>query len=430
MAGIEPADSSSTMGEADASADPERTTARTRGAGTSAGELLPDFQSLLAGTLRSLAEATRSTRVGAWARRPSGEPYVVAAAFRDAPSPEPPDTASLEALEAVWDAGRPVDLGADGPGTPLSVIGVRHGFSAAAPLISTDHERIAMLLLGGPMDPAGAVRPRTLAALEGAIARLRSPAMAAVARARLSRLDEDVCRLDRLASLGDLLAEVAHEIRNPLVSLKTFMQLLPDHLDDPEFHEDFRKVVTEELHRMERLLNTLLGHARPASESARTRDSGDSANLVETFESMQRLLQQRATERGVKLESNLDDALPAPAISEDALRQILLNLILNALDAAPPRTSIVLWAEQVEPTLLEFSIEDSGPGVPLRLRPRLFEPFFSTRSGAGGLGLAISKKLAEDVGGSIRVEDSELGGARFCVGLPIADPAGPPLRER
>ncbi|MCP5042703.1 MAG: ATP-binding protein [bacterium] len=136
------------------------------------------------------------------------------------------------------------------------------------------------------------------------------------------------------------------------------------------------------------------------------------------FESLVRLLEQRANEREVELVSQIEGATDQIAIGEDGLRQILLNLVLNALEASPASSTVALHASST-PERIAFSVEDCGPGVCEVSRDRLFEPFFSTRDDrAGGLGLAITKKLVEAAGGTIRVEDAASGGARFCVQLP------------
>ncbi len=377
-----------------------------------------DLQSLLANALGRLAETTGSVRACAWTQRPDGEPYVIAAACRDATSPESPDRASFAALEPLWASQQPIDFGADGASSALSQLAARHGLCCAMPLVSDDGERIAMVLLDGAADPPGRVRPRTLAALGAAVQRLRSPATAAKTLARLCKLDAEVCRLDRLAVLGDLLAEVAHEIRNPLVSMKTFLHLLPDHLEDPEFQGEFRGVVLDELQRMERLLDTLLEHARPLVSGVEHEAAHDASSLESVFASLARLLEQRATEGSVTLCAEIDATADDIAIGEDALRQILLNLILNALEAAPASSTVTLRSQLLDATV-EFSVEDQGSGVPEAARARLFEPFFSTRANhAGGLGLSITKKLIENAGGSIRIEPGDTSGARFCVSLP------------
>ena len=385
-----------------------------------------DLQSLLADALRRLAETTGSLRVCAWAWRPQGEPYVIAATYRDGTTPRPPDREAAAALETLWTRDRPIDLGAafgtavadDETTSALLQLAERYDVSCAMPLVSTGNERIALLLLGGPDDPPGRVRPRTLAALDAAVTRLRAPAATATALVRLTTLDAEVCRLDRLAAMGSLLAEVAHEIRNPLVSVKTFLHLLPDHLEDPDFQGEFRSVVLDELQRMERLLDTLLEHARPAGNRIAGAAAHAASNLERVLGSLLSLLKQRAAERSVELLADIDLASDDVAMDEDSLRQVVLNLMLNALEAAPTASRVTLRARPRD-TRVEFSVEDEGEGVPEALRKRLFEPFFSTHNDrAGGLGLAITKKLIEDAGGSIHIEEGSNRGARFCVSLP------------
>lgn len=377
-----------------------------------------DLQSLLSDALRRLAETTGSGRACAWTRRSDGQPHVIAATYRDTTPPESPDAAALDTLDCLYEDETPVDLGAHGGKAALSQVGVRYGFSSAMPLVSTHGEHIAVILLGGTDDPPGNVRPRTLAALGATVARLRTPTAAATALVRLTKIDDEVCRLDRLAVLGDLLAEVAHEIRNPLVSMKTFLHLLPDRIHDAEFQGEFRDVVLEELQRMERLLDTLLDHARPVANRIASETPHAAANLNRVYASLLRLLEQRATERNVSITAEISAASHDIAIGEDALRQILLNLFLNAIEAAPRSTTVTLRAGLFD-TTIDFSVEDEGAGVSPAARERLFEPFFSTREDrAGGLGLAITKKLVEDAGGAIRADTAASGGAKFCVSLP------------
>ncbi len=231
---------------------------------------------------------------------------------------------------------------------------------------------------------------------------------------------EDLERLDRMATLGELLAEVAHEVRNPLVSMKTFLQLLPDHVDDEEFTGDFRKVVLDELSRMERLLDTVLQQARPDTTRIAEVPGLATCNLESAFGALTRLLEKRAEERDVKLSLSIAPALPDIAIAEDRLRQVVLNLVLNALDASPPSSCITLRAHATREQVA-FSVEDQGPGIPAVLRGQLFEPFFTTRpDGAGGLGLAIAKQLVEEAGGEIGIDSTYADGARFHVSLPHA----------
>ena len=223
--------------------------------------------------------------------------------------------------------------------------------------------------------------------------------------------------LTRLATMGDLLAEAVHEIRNPLVSVKTFLQLLPENLDDRDFTENFWEVVIEEVRRMERLLDSILQQARPKPLG----EEDNEAAVGAVIESVGRLLEKRAQEKRLRLVVDVGADLPNAAIGEDPLRQIVLNLLLNAFEATPERGRVALNASLDSDTLV-LAVDDEGPGVRESERARLFDPFFSTRgSRPVGLGLTVCRRLVDAARGTICVEDAPGGaGARFRVRLPIA----------
>ena len=386
---------------------------------------LPGLQELLTGAVQRLAHATGAERVAAWARGADGTPFVVASASGSESSP--PRAAEAAAIDAIFQCEGAIDLGLAGLAglaPVLSKLASEHGFTAAAPLLSQPGEPLAVLLLGGSEDSVGRVRPRTLAELDAAVRRLKSPATTAAAIQRLSQLDEEVQRLDRLAVLGELLGEAVHELRNPLVSFKTFVELSADRATDPEFQTDFRNLVAEELRRMERLLDGILQQARPVASPPCSPDSG-ATGVANALESLGQLLEQRAQQRQVTLEVRAVDELPNVSVARDSLRQVLLNLTLNALDATPAGGTVSLSAA-ANAERVEICIDDEGAGVPADQRDRIFQPFVSSRTDRpGGLGLAISRKLVNEAGGSILVSDAPTGGARFCVSLPAAPESEP-----
>jgi len=369
--------------------------------------------------VEELAQATGATRVAAWGLRPDGGVRILAAQL-EGPTLIEPEAADWRAVAALREA---TDLGA--PQAPLLALRVarRHGLHAAAPVGEAGSPQ-ALLLLGSDAEPPGAVRPRSLGRLAAVARRLRSPLAAAAAAERLQGLDAEVRRLDRLAALGGLVAEIVHEIRNPLVSVKTFLQLLPERADDPEFRESFHQVASDELRRIERLLEVVLRHGRPSDGKSPGRSQA-SADPGEALESVRRLVSFRAADREVDLQVSAQGALPRVGLGEDALRQVLLNLSLNAIDATPPGGAVRL-ALRPQEGLLVVCVEDDGPGIPERLRGRLFEPFFTTKGDRpGGLGLAISRRIVEEAGGRLSVTASTSGGARFEVALPRAGGPAP-----
>jgi len=369
--------------------------------------LLLDVQSVLAGAVQQLRRATGCPRAVAWIAGPEGAPVVCAADYLgDAPTP--PERAEFDALAALE---RATDLRAASADPRLAEIAERHAVDAAAALLARDGGARAVLLIGTG-DPGP--RPRTLADLDAVATQVVAPFAAAAAMERLRRVDGEVQHLDRLATLGRLAAEIAHEVRNPLVSIKTFLQLLPERRDDPDFFTRFLDVVSDEMRRMERLLDLMIDQARPRMGSAEP----GSAPLAEVLASVADLISHRANRRGVTLDTEVAAELPEVGLGEDGLRQLLLNLSLNATSATPEGGRVRVLAREREGGV-EVAVEDQGPGVPADLREAIFEPFFTTRRDRpGGLGLSICRRIVEAAGGRIRVEDADVAGARFRVWLP------------
>ena len=384
--------------------------------------VLPDLQSLLTGALHRLSEAVSATQASAWALRPSGEAYVAAHVGPGDADPR----GALAALgaaareagrtrdESPWQLERASDLADERLAPEWRDHLLELGFSAGVALVP-DGQPVAVLLITSPDDPPAGVRPRTLAALDEAAERLRTATAASLTLSRLGVADEELRRLDRLATLGELLVEVVHEVRNPLVAVKTFLQLLPERGDDAEFQTHFHNVVGDEVRRMERLLDTVLQHASPSAP-----DVDASSEATAALRSIAGLLEVRARDREIALTLDTPEEPLIVAISEDALRQIVLNLALNALEATPAGGAVLLEASAGD-DVVELCVEDTGPGVDDEMRERLFEPFSSNRrTGPGGLGLAITRRLVEEAGGTISFDNVDHGGkgARFQVRIP------------
>ena len=367
--------------------------------------------------MKSLGRLERQAGVGgsvAWALDGRGDPRVVAARPARYANELLVDAEAYAVLAEISETMRLTDGDLPEGLRPLAARGV----TAIAPIAGLGNPPVAILLVFSE-HPGRPLRPRTIAILQEVAAGLARSMSTQLALDRLGELDAAVQRLDRLASLGGLVSEIVHEVRNPLVSVKTFLQLLPERLDDPEFHGDFRSLVVNEVGRLERMLDDLLRHARPRAVA----ESGEGAAVAETIEATLALLTYRCRERGVELETKIAKNLPAVSLSQDALRQLLLNLLLNATDVTEEGGRVLLsidWSPH-EINHLELRIEDGGPGVDPGDSSRLFEPFWTTRKeGVGGLGLAICKQLVEEVGGTIEVQNARDGGACFRVSLRIA----------
>lgn len=378
-----------------------------------------DLQTLLNEAVQRLAEATASEAVFAWALRNDGEPYVAAAAFQAA-APLDPEAACFATLAALPSA---TDLTERRLDDEVLEVARRHQCNAVAPILSSDGHAVALLLLRASASDTARrqgyvdeVAPRTLALLDSTARRLAGPVATVLAFGRFRDLDRNVQHLDRLRSLGELTGELAHELRNPLVSVKTFLQLLPERKDDHEFLDQFCQIASEELRRMERLLDTVLSHADP--RDLMSGDEHHSAEIARSFDAVAELLYYRGLKLGVEISVARDEPGLTVGLSEDRLRQVVLNLALNALDASPRGGTVRLSARELAEGV-EVRVRDQGSGVADELRDTLFEPFVSTRRGGpGGLGLSISRRIVEEVGGEISVRDHPDGGAEFTVLLP------------
>jgi PAS domain S-box-containing protein len=234
------------------------------------------------------------------------------------------------------------------------------------------------------------------------------------------RLQEELVRRERLSALGEMAAKIAHEIRNPLVSIASVLQVMADDVGErsPLYHDLGR--IRRELDRLDAIVTDFLEFARPRPLRRR---SVDLASLVR--EAM-RLAATRLSERGVRVRLELDGAPPAWA-DEAALVQVLWNLLRNAADAVRPGGEVVICA-RAEDGGVELSVRDDGVGIAPEVRERAFEPFFSTKPRGTGLGLAICRKIVEDHGGRIAMSSAEGEGTRVRVWLPPAVPVdgGPP----
>jgi two-component system sensor histidine kinase HydH len=205
-------------------------------------------------------------------------------------------------------------------------------------------------------------------------------------------------RNDALASLGALAGDLAHEIRNPLVALKSFLDLLPERGDDPETMTRFLEVAREELRRAERLLDAMIDARRGGGRR------GPPGEVRIAVEAVATLLGPRARSRGVRVETSVEPRLPAVALGADALRQVLLNLGMNAVDASPPDGRIQIFARAVGDGV-ELSLTDEGKGLAATARAR---PGAEPRP--GGLGLAITRRLLAAAGGTLSAGAAPGGG--------------------
>jgi two-component system sensor histidine kinase HydH len=231
-------------------------------------------------------------------------------------------------------------------------------------------------------------------------------------RVQRDRLQEELRRAEHLASLGRLLAGVAHEVRNPLAGIRSTLQLwqrLPDQARPPASMDALLGAVD----RLETLVSRLLYFARSGYDNPRP------VELNVLVRETVALLAAQAQAQGVSWEVDLDPKLPAVPGSSQALHQVVLNLATNSLQAMPAGGRYTCRTRALEGgCFVELRVSDTGPGVPAAAREHLFEPFFTTRPDGTGLGLALCREILLQHGGTISLEPGP--GAVFRVTLPAA----------
>ncbi|MDH3443923.1 MAG: ATP-binding protein [Deltaproteobacteria bacterium] len=237
-------------------------------------------------------------------------------------------------------------------------------------------------------------------------------------------------RADRLSSLGMLTAGLAHEIRNPLVAIRTFTQLLPERYDDAEFRQFFQGLALKEVDRICGLINDLLNFARPS------RPKIAEENLNEVVDGVARILESQAKDCDVKIARDFSADLPKAWIDREQLKQVFMNLILNAIQAMRGGGSVLL-ATRVSAggdgnallPCVQVEIRDTGIGIPEENLEHIFDPFFTNKDGGSGLGLSISHQIVKEHGGRILVLSKIKEGTSFIVNLPLGKPVHSPVAD-
>jgi len=222
-------------------------------------------------------------------------------------------------------------------------------------------------------------------------------------------------RANRLSSVGMLAAGIAHEIRNPLVAVKTFLDLLPQRLDDKEFLTHFRDLSLSELRRVTDLIADLLALGRSSTAQRRAIEA------VPTLEPVLRLMESTARKRQVELTVQAAPQMSTLWADPDQLKQIVLNLLLNAIEVSPPGARITVSLRHASPTRISLEVRDEGAGIPDAQLDQIFDPFFTTKETGTGLGLALVHQMVVDHGGEITVESQVGVGTTFRVVLPTAE---------
>lgn len=339
------------------------------------------------------------------------------------PMTEPPvdDSTALSADHPLAVALRPCDdvlvreeLGAQGDGSAAAALALEAlGYEVAVPLRAKGN-LLGCLLIGGKT--SGDAFSREDLQLLGALGNATAIALdnrRLATELRASR--QMVARASRLSAVGTLAAGIAHEIRNPLVAVQTFLQLLPERLEDAEFVQSFRRLSLSEIARIGRLIEELLHLSQSPVHAA------EPCDLRALIADLVTLLSPQARRSRVTLRL-VDDAPAWALVDAGRIKQVLMNLVLNAVQASSPESEVAISVRNVVratgQSVCRVEVADHGVGIPLERQDDIFTPFFTTKDSGTGLGLAVTHQIVTEHGGEITFTSTPDEGTTFVVMLP------------
>jgi signal transduction histidine kinase len=232
---------------------------------------------------------------------------------------------------------------------------------------------------------------------------------------------ELIQRADRMASIGELASGIAHEIRNPLAGIQGAIQILAEGFPKEDPRTQVTDEIRKQIYRLERLVKDLLNYAKPVPANYVATDINQLVDKVLSF-----FVTQQGRLADFKIEKKLFSSLPKTMIDPSSMEQAFLNIILNAQRAMPKSGTFTVSTDPLpqkgddgkEAHEVRIIFEDTGVGIPEENLPKIFNPFFSTRSDGTGLGLSITKNIVEQHGGVIEVESRVNVGTKFIITLP------------
>lgn len=284
-----------------------------------------------------------------------------------------------------------------------------------APFIVSQYGQAVAFVIAGAVGGA-------LAAAERRATRHHQQALAAVeaAHAELRTSHEQLLRADRLSSLGEIGAGLAHEIGNPLAGVKGALEIITSRAADGSPEAEFSSLASREIARLEGLIEEFLRFARP-HEPRRT-----DVEILDVLDRVVLLIGREAADRGVSIHIHRTQVPPA-SLDPEQMVQVFVNIVLNAVQVSPADGRVEIATSTVD-GMLAVDVHDEGPGIPPEHLGKVFDPFFSTKKRGTGLGLSISNRIVQSHGGRIEVRQPGHGTViRVIVPLETARDESPTL---
>lgn len=229
---------------------------------------------------------------------------------------------------------------------------------------------------------------------------------------RIRALELEIKQKEKLAAVGILAAGVAHEVRNPLSSIKGYATYFSSLFDRQSDNKKAANIMAEEVDRVNRVISELLEFARPIQlELNKTR-------IFELVDKALRLIKYEADPADIKIISSVEPNLPEVEVDKDRLTQVLLNIFINAIQAMPSGGTLTVNVKTME-NRLQFEISDTGRGISAEDQANIFNPYFTTKKRGTGLGLAIAFKIIESHDGTITIESLKNKGTTFVISIPL-----------
>ncbi len=295
----------------------------------------------------------------------------------------------------------------DAPTGCIETLMHKAGAQLAVPL---DHPNLSGLVLLGPRARNRTLSDEQVSMIVMLVEQLGITVHSSLLQAERIAAERRALQNEKLSTLGLIAGSIAHEVKNPLSSIKTIASVLAEELAGSPQEEDLRLILGE-IDRLSSTVSQLLQFARPRD------DSPGSGSLLSAVSGTLRIMRHVAKERSVTIREELPTTLPAVKAGDSVLREIVFNLIGNAIDAAGPGGQIDVRLSEVGSTV-ELQIADNGPGLPTDVHDRLFEPFVTTKENGTGLGLYVVGRHVREASGEIHCQTEPGKGTRFIVRLP------------